>query len=49
MLQLREEFSLSCLQQEMVVSTLLLGALLASFTGGQYVLLLKDKQHCFEL
>ncbi|XP_065670487.1 solute carrier family 2, facilitated glucose transporter member 10 isoform X4 [Hydra vulgaris] len=34
MLQLRVEFNLSCLQQEMVVSSLLLGGLIGSLTGG---------------
>ena len=34
-LQLRGRFRLSCIQQEMVVSSMLMGALLASFTGGK--------------
>ncbi|XP_032220326.2 solute carrier family 2, facilitated glucose transporter member 12-like isoform X1 [Nematostella vectensis] len=33
-LQLRQEFLLSCLQQEMVVSSMLIGAVFASVTGG---------------
>ncbi|XP_071807805.1 solute carrier family 2, facilitated glucose transporter member 10-like [Asterias amurensis] len=34
LLQLREEFELSCLQQEMVVSSLLVGALIGALFGG---------------
>ena len=33
-LQLREEFQLDCMKQEMVVSSMLMGAVLASVTGG---------------
>lgn len=33
-LQLRAEFHLDCTKQEMVVSSMLMGAVLASFTGG---------------
>lgn len=33
-LQLREEFHLDCIKQEMVVSSMLMGAVLASLTGG---------------
>lgn len=33
-LQLREEFRLDCIKQEMVVSSMLMGAVLASLTGG---------------
>lgn len=33
-LQLRAEFSLDCTQQEMVVSSMLMGAVLASLVGG---------------
>ena len=35
MLQLKEEFELDCQQQEMVVSSMLFGALIGSLTGGQ--------------
>ena len=35
LLQLREEFELSCLQQEMVVSSLLVGALIGALFGGK--------------
>lgn len=34
MLQLRHEFDLNCFQQEMVVSSMLMGAVVASLTGG---------------
>jgi len=34
LLQLRSEFSLNCQQTELVVSALLIGALVASFSGG---------------
>ena len=33
-LQLRGEFQLDCIKQEMVVSSMLMGAVLASLTGG---------------
>ena len=33
-LQLRKEFTLSCFQQEMIVSSMLIGAVVASLTGG---------------
>ena len=36
LLQLEDVFSLSCLQRELVVSSMLFGALLASFCGGLY-------------
>jgi len=39
MLQLRTEFSLDCQQTELVVSALLIGALIASFSGGLSVCL----------
>ena len=35
LLQLREEFSLSCEQQEYVVAAMLAGAIVASLTGGE--------------
>jgi MFS family permease len=35
MLQLKEEFGLDCQQQEMVVSSMLFGALIGSLTGGK--------------
>ena len=35
LLQLTEDFGLSCLQQETVVSSLLIGAIIASLTGGK--------------
>ena len=34
MLQLKQEFKLDCQQQEMVVSSMLFGALLGSLIGG---------------
>ena len=34
-IQLRAEFQLDCIQQEMVVSSMLIGAILASVTGGE--------------
>ena len=39
MLQLKEEFQLDCQQQEMVVSSMLFGALLGSLTGGREIFL----------
>ena len=36
LLLLRDEFNLSCLEQEYVVASMLLGAILASLTGGEY-------------
>ena len=33
-LQLRAEYQLNCTKQEMVVSSMLMGAVLASLTGG---------------
>ena len=39
LLQLRTEFDLDCQQTELVVSALLIGALIASFTGGLSVCL----------
>ena len=36
LLQLTEDFGLSCLQQETVVSSLLIGAIIASLTGGKF-------------
>ena len=33
-LQLRSEFQLDCIKQEMVVSSMLMGAVLASLSGG---------------
>jgi SP family facilitated glucose transporter-like MFS transporter 12 len=33
-LRLRKEFTMSCFQQEMIVSSMLMGAVLASLTGG---------------
>lgn len=35
-LQLRAEFQLDCTKQEMVVSSMLMGAVLASLTGGEH-------------
>jgi len=37
LLQLREHFKLTCFQQEMVVTSLIIGGLLASIVGGQIV------------
>lgn len=37
LLQLKEEFSLSCFEQEFVVSSLLIGATIGSILGGELV------------
>lgn len=39
LLQLREDFCLSCFEREMIVSSMLAGAVIASLTGG------KNKYH----
>ena len=39
LLQLRTEFDLNCQQTELVVSALMIGALIASITGGLYLCL----------
>ena len=51
-LQLKEEFNLDCQQQELVVSSMLFGALLGSLTGGQCLAILFYFQHlyaCFNI
>lgn len=43
--QIKTEFSLSCFQQEMVVSLMLVGALFASLVGGILIVVLTTGSH----
>jgi hypothetical protein len=50
MLQLKQEFGLDCQQQEMIVSSMLFGALLASLTGGwSFTIIVSDSVLCYTL